>query len=106
VQNGLDRALIRRATNNILPDKVRLNQIIRGVQAADWLHRMIPHWDEFIEELRQVITNNTVLQYFNSDLLQNALTEAEKGPQLVHSKSNYSLLMRSIIISRFIKQFT
>ena len=29
----------------ILPDKVRLNQRIRGVQGADWVHRMIPYWD-------------------------------------------------------------
>ena len=50
VQNGLDRALIRRSTENYLPDKVRLNQRVRGVQGADWVHRMIPYWDKFIEE--------------------------------------------------------
>ena len=45
-------ALIRRATENYLPDKVRLNQRIRGVQGADWVHRMIPNWDTFIEEVK------------------------------------------------------
>ena len=45
VQNGMDRALIRRATENYLPDKVRLNQQIRGVQGVDWVHRMMPRWD-------------------------------------------------------------
>ena len=34
VQNGMNRALIRRATENYLPDKVRLNQRTRGVQGA------------------------------------------------------------------------
>ena len=45
--NGIDRALIRRSTENILPDEIRLNQKIRGIQAADWIHRMVPHWDKF-----------------------------------------------------------
>ena len=48
VQNGMDRALIRRATEQYLPDKVRLNQHIRGVQGADWVHRMMPIWDTFV----------------------------------------------------------
>ena len=39
VQGGLDRALIRRATKHYLPDEVRLNQRIRGIQGADWVHR-------------------------------------------------------------------
>lgn len=43
VQNGLDRALIRRSTGNLLPDEVRLNQRIQGVQGAYWVHRMNPH---------------------------------------------------------------
>ena len=42
VQNGFDRALIRRSTKDYLPDEVRLNQRIRGVQGADWVHRMVP----------------------------------------------------------------
>ncbi|MGQ4671626.1 hypothetical protein ACUIJ5_25025 [Bacillus toyonensis] len=42
VQNGLDRALIRRATKNFLPDKVRLNQRVRGIQGADGVYRMAP----------------------------------------------------------------
>ena len=48
VQNGIDRALIRRSTENLLPDEIRLNQRIRGVQGADWVHRMIPYWNQFV----------------------------------------------------------
>ena len=44
-------SLIRRSTEKFLPDKVRLNQRIRGVQGADWVHRMIPYWNIFIDEL-------------------------------------------------------
>ncbi|GAE94772.1 asparagine synthetase [Gracilibacillus boraciitolerans JCM 21714] len=45
VNNGLDRALIRNATKGYLPDKIRLNQRVRGIQAADWLYRMQPVWE-------------------------------------------------------------
>ena len=51
VQNGVDRALIRRSTKQYLPDPVRLNQRIRGVQGADWIHRMLPSWRSFTEEV-------------------------------------------------------
>ena len=56
VQNGLDRALIRRATEGFLPDKIRLNQRVRGIQGADGMHRMTPSWDTFIAEIQQLIT--------------------------------------------------
>ena len=51
VQNGMNRALIRRSTKGYLPDKERLNQRVRGVQGADCVYRMTPHWNKFIDEL-------------------------------------------------------
>ena len=44
--------LIEDLQKDYLPDKVRLNQRIRGVQGADWVHRMMPNWNTFIEELQ------------------------------------------------------
>ena len=67
---GLDRALIRRSTKNYLPDKVRLNQRIRGIQAADWVHRMIPSWDSFMDELHQLTTDPIISDYLNIELLK------------------------------------
>ena len=48
----------------ILPDKVRLNQRIRGVQGADWVHRMIPYWNTFIDELQQLSTDPRMLELY------------------------------------------
>ena len=76
VQNGLDRALIRRSTERYLPDKVRLNQRIRGVQGADWVHRMIPYWDAFINELQQLSNDDKrVFRILDGQVIKIALSK-------------------------------
>ncbi|WP_368657357.1 lasso peptide isopeptide bond-forming cyclase [Metabacillus halosaccharovorans] len=106
VQNGMDRALIRRSTENFLPDEVRLNQRIRGVQGADWIHRMAPHWDIFIKELEHLLTDIRALEFFNKQVLEDALLEVKKGARSEYATHpNYKILMRSLIIYRFIKKF-
>ena len=49
VQDGMERSFIRRATKNLLPDKVRLNQHVRGIQGADTIHRMSSNWSGFLQ---------------------------------------------------------
>lgn len=106
VQKGLDRALIRRSTEKLLPDEVRLNQKVRGVQGVDWVHRMSPVWDDFREELYQLSEDENILRFLDGNLIKNSLLIFEQGhrPELA-TNSNYKLLMRSIIINRFIKKF-
>ena len=65
VMNGTDRALIRRSTKNILPDEIRLNQKVKGIQAADWVHRIVPHWDKLIDEVKQLSEDQRILKYMN-----------------------------------------
>ncbi|MDQ0198801.1 lasso peptide isopeptide bond-forming cyclase [Neobacillus ginsengisoli] len=107
VQNGLDRALIRRATLNYLPENVRLNQRIRGVQGADWVHRIIPYWDKYKEELRQLCSDKKVLEYLDGQVLKTAFSKVEIGVKPENATDpNYKILMRSLIVYRFIKKFT
>jgi asparagine synthase (glutamine-hydrolysing) len=106
VQNGLDRALIRRSTETFLPDKVRLNQRIWGIQAADWVHRMIPHWDTFIKEVKQLSKDKGILEYIDGQKIISALTKVEEGARPeYYTDSDYRILMRSLIVFRFIKKF-
>ncbi|TLS35555.1 asparagine synthase-related protein [Pseudalkalibacillus caeni] len=106
VQNGMDRALIRRSTENILPDQIRLNQKIRGIQAADWVHRIIPHWDQFMEEIKQLSLDKEILKYFNYDTLKFALHKGAHDPnrELI-SDPHYRVLNQSLVLYRFIKNF-
>ncbi|MDQ8735963.1 asparagine synthase-related protein [Paenibacillus sp. LHD-38] len=105
VQNGFDRSLVRRSTKNYLPDNIRLNQKVRGIQGADGLHRMIPSWNTLINELQQVIQDPIMSEYLNIKELKNALSIIEKDPrpELVF-ETHFRILMRSLIFHRFIKK--
>ncbi|WP_304511987.1 lasso peptide isopeptide bond-forming cyclase [Aquibacillus saliphilus] len=106
VMNGMDRALIRRATKGYLPDEIRLNQRVRGIQGADWVHRVARSWGLFIEELLQLVNDPLVSDYLNIPLLQLAIYNAKEGPKLNNAfDPELRILMRSLIIYRFIKRF-
>jgi asparagine synthase (glutamine-hydrolysing) len=106
VQNGLDRALIRRATVNYLPDNVRLNQRSRGVQGADGVHRMAPSWNVFINEIQQLIKDPKVSEYLNINEIKSALSKVQEAPKPEYVyEFGFRILMRSLIFSRFIKAF-
>lgn len=104
VQNGLDRSLIRRSTKTLLPDKVRLNQRVRGVQGADGVHRMAAFWQQFIEELRQLCKDSIASDIFNIEVLKKSIEkiEGDPRPEFVFDL-DFRFLMRSLIVYRFIK---
>ncbi|MEB3100762.1 lasso peptide isopeptide bond-forming cyclase [Ferviditalea candida] len=106
VQNGLDRALIRRSTEQLLPDQVRLNQRVRGVQGVDWVHRMIPHWKTFIEEIKQLSSDKRMLEYVDGEAVKAALAKVRDGVRPEYASDPGSkLLMRSLIVYRFLKKY-
>ncbi|WP_066056212.1 asparagine synthase-related protein [Robertmurraya korlensis] len=107
VQNGFSRALIRRATLGYLPDDVRLNQSIRGIQAADSIHRMKSEWDSFISELELAISDNVLKEITNSPVLKSSLEVLKEGlkPSLIFDL-NFTILIRILIVYRFIKKYS
>ncbi|MFD0047955.1 lasso peptide isopeptide bond-forming cyclase [Actinomycetes bacterium NPDC127524] len=106
VQNGIDRALIRRGTENYLPDKIRMNQRIRGVQGADWVHRMILKWDLIKNELQQLCSDDCALEYLDGQAIRTALSKLKDVPSPdAATDPNLKFLMRSLIVGRFLKRF-
>jgi asparagine synthetase B (glutamine-hydrolysing) len=107
VQNGLDRALIRRSTENILPDQIRLNQRIWGIQGADWVHRIVPYWKAITDEAKKLSNDERALEYMDRTVLNSAIEKLEQGPKpTLMSEPGYRNIMRSLIVYRFIKQFS
>ncbi|AYF07694.1 MULTISPECIES: lasso peptide isopeptide bond-forming cyclase [Bacillus] len=105
VQNGLDRSLIRRATKNFLPDKVRLNQRVRGVQGADGVYRMTPFWNEFIEEVQELSVDPIISEFLNVEVIKKAISKICKEPRPEYAFDlDFRILMRSLIFYRFIKK--
>lgn len=104
VQNGLDRALIRRSTKNFLPDKVRLNQRIQGEQGVDWVHRMTSSWHAYVEELQQMCLDPVVSEYFDLKVVKAAISKLQAGPRPEYALDpQYRITMRCLIFYRFIK---
>lgn len=106
VQKGMDRSLIRRSTENYLPDKVRLNLRVRGVQGADWIHRMIPSWSAFTEELHQLCLDARASYFLNVKQIKESLSKIGNSPKPeLAFDPNVRLLMQSLIVYRFLKRF-
>ena len=90
----------------MLPNSIRLNQRIRGVQGADWVHRMMPNWTSYEEEIKQLGKDNKILEFLNEEVIKGALSKIEEGVRPEFAvKPEYKILMRSLIVYRFIKKF-
>ncbi|MDO7907219.1 asparagine synthase-related protein [Paenibacillus sp. JX-17] len=103
VRDGRDRALVRRATVQDLPDEIRLNQQRRGVQPADWLHRMLPAWPSFIQELEEMCRDDRTEQFLHMDALRKALEKARKPKAEYAFDPEIRMLMHSLIVHRFLQ---
>ncbi|MDN3954787.1 asparagine synthase-related protein [Sporolactobacillus laevolacticus] len=103
VRNGIDRALIRRSTENLLPDSIRLNQRSRGIQGADIIHRMAPHWNEWLVELHKMKGDSLITDLINHETIDQGIKEMEKGPQPDFAFNfHFKVLMRALVLYRFL----
>ncbi|MFG6149933.1 asparagine synthase-related protein [Halobacillus sp. B23F22_1] len=104
VRNGVDRSFIREATKSILPEKVRLNYHVRGLQGADTIHRMADSWREFLHEVDCICSNSELTGILNIKLIREARNRLGTipRPEMVFEE-DFKLLTRSLIVSRFIK---
>lgn len=105
VENGLDRALIRKALKGKLPDDIRLNQLYKGVQGVDWVHRMRKSWPAFINELENMKKSGVIFKYLNKEIVEVSINKIREGP--IAQKAidpYYRIAVRSLIINRFISR--
>jgi len=104
VRDGVDRALIRRATAGWLPDRIRLNQRYRGVQGADWLYRMQPQWPAFLDELASLAADPLTGEFLNVGHIRRALDEYREPSPDMAFQAEIKVLMRALILYRFLKR--
>ncbi|WP_438824945.1 asparagine synthase-related protein [Bacillus sp. JJ722] len=105
IQKGLGRSLIRRSTKGFLPDEVRLNQRVRGIQGVDSITRMLPDWKEFIFEVEQLSKDSLAENFLNIKNIKKALDKFRMGPKPEFALDiEFRNLMRSLIVYRFIKR--
>ncbi|WP_227394761.1 asparagine synthase-related protein [Jeotgalibacillus aurantiacus] len=103
VKKGMDRALIRRSMQGILPDEVRLNYKVRGLQSADTSFRLQRNWPELKNELTGLSGNPILEKYIDLNKLKKIAHNLpdQPIPSLV-TDYEFKVLMRSLIASRFI----
>lgn len=63
--NGIDRALVRRSMEGRLPDTIRLNERIKGIQGANWIQRLKPHWNDIISDIETGLEESNISHYIN-----------------------------------------
>lgn len=106
VQNGLDRALIRRATEGYLPDNIRFNMLKRGIQGSDGVHRMKPIWQEFSDEFKELKNNPLIKEFLDINVIEKCINLVKNDPKPEFAfEFEFKVLMRSLIFYRFLKSF-
>ena len=104
VRDGKERFLLRRAMAGMLPDKVRLNDAVRGRQSADWTQRVQSSWSELAAEIRNIGTREAEKKYLDIARIQRELTNYNSLKDNAADDSNLRMLIRSLIFSRFLRQ--
>lgn len=106
VQKGLDRALIRRVTKGYLPENIRLNMRTRGVQGADGVHRMKAIWGRFIDDLERLKSEPLIRDIIDVNVIDKCISIIRNDPKPEFAfEFEFKILMRSLILYRFIKSF-
>src|SRR5690606_18728915 len=104
--NGFGRALIRRSTKGDLPDKVRVNQRVRGIQGADWVHRMTSCWTRFIEEAEAIKKDEEIRYFVDIQSIEQAISKVKAGANTSYTfDPDFRILMRALIVHRFLQSF-
>jgi asparagine synthase (glutamine-hydrolysing) len=98
---GQERSLIRRAMVDILPDKVRLNYNIKGIQSADWVQRLQPEWKSMCKELECMLQRGTFKYYIDANKVKKVINDIGN---LINEDKNLSveMIVISLIFGRFI----
>lgn len=102
VKNGIERSLIRRSMNGILPDKIRMNLRVRGIQSADWVQRLLPEWFSIKDELLSLLENKELNQYIDIDIVKRILEKIDQYPK---DEDYYEVqtLLNILALGKFLK---
>ncbi|SHH95235.1 asparagine synthase-related protein [Clostridium grantii] len=104
VRAGKERTLIRRATEGVLPDKIRLNYEERGRQGADWVQRLQPHWQTISDHMANALDNDAISKYIDVDKTRKCLDSIGNCMD-EKSSQNVRMLIIILIFSEFIDKY-
>lgn len=103
IRHGQDRSLIRRAMSGILPDKIRLNDRVRGVQSADYVQRLLPLEKEIYREIRDMGKLEMEKTYLDIKKIRDQGEKIDLTAPDNFTNLHLRMILRSIIFSRFLR---
>lgn len=103
IRHGQDRSLIRQAMSGILPDKIRLNDRVRGVQSADYARRLLPLEKEIYKEIKDIGKLEIERMYLDIKKIQDQAEKIDLSAPNAFTNPYLRMLLRSIIFSRFLR---
>ena len=104
LKNGVTRSLIRRAMEGRLPDEVRTRTTI-GAQAPDWIEWLPTMRGELREELDRLDRSDTANRCLDLPRMRALMDRWPERLTVKHDKDYYMLLLRGIMMGRFIRWF-
>ena len=73
----------------------------------DWVHRMTPYWHIFVEELQCLSSDMRIWEFLNEQVVKSAISKVREGPRPEYATNpEYRIAIRSLVVSRFIKNFS
>lgn len=105
VRGGNERYLLRRAMQELLPDKVRLNTAVRGKQSADFVQRLMPVWQNILQEAAAIRNSPLCRYYLDMMKIEENIRIIGNKPLLYQrdeENAGIRLLVRAIICKRFL----
>ncbi|AJD92694.1 hypothetical protein JMA_33770 [Jeotgalibacillus malaysiensis] len=104
-KSGMDRALIRLSTKKVLPEKVRLNHQVRGLQSADLNYRLLDDWHKLKKEVNLALENNEIASMLDIEKAKMLLNQLGDTPDKALAVDyNFKVLMNLIVFTRFLSR--
>ena len=104
LRGGVTRSLVRRAMEGRLPDQVRQRQTI-GSQSADWIEWLPAMRNELQAELELLDRSDTAKRCLDLPKLRGLVDRWPERMEARHEKEYYHLLLRGLMMGRFIRWF-
>lgn len=105
LRNGMDRSLIRRTMEGIIPEEIRMNLLKKGTQGYDWRKRLEPDWKKVRLELVELLNNKDIRYYIDTDKLKNDFEIIGQSLKLENSNNVLNTIM-SIVLYRFLIEYS
>lgn len=79
VKGGKERRAVRDYMKGYVPDMILDNYAGRGVQAADYAHRVNRDWDTIKDEVYRLLQNPMLSDYMDKEKIQNLIDEIKRN---------------------------